>query len=172
MTVDRALLLLRGAAVVLVAMIVQAGVVSHLSLFGVRPELTLLLAVSAGVALGPDRGAVVGFVLGVSYDLFLQTPLGLSALIYALLAFAVGTIQLQMATRRRLARMLFMGVGTAVGIVVWVVAGRLLDAVWATPGTTIRVALVAGLVNSVLGLPLIRVWGWVFAPEAPVRVPT
>ena len=31
---------------------------------------------------GPDRGAVVGFFAGLGYDVFLQTPFGLSALVY------------------------------------------------------------------------------------------
>ncbi len=172
MTADRGVVVVRAAAVVVLAMIVQAGLVSHLSMFGVRPEVTLLLAVTGGVAAGPDRGAVLGFVLGLSYDLFLQTPFGLSALIYALLAYAIGSVQLQMATRRPPARMLFVGVGTVVGIVVWVMVGLLFDAVAATTGAIVRVALVAGVVNSVLGLPVLRLWAWVFAPEAPLRVPT
>ena len=171
MTFERAMVLGRAAAVVLLAVLIQAGVAASLSLLGVRPELTLVLAVAAGVATGPDRGAVIGFALGLTYDLFLQTPFGMSALIYALVAYAAGSVQLQMASQRRTARMLFLGVGTAVGVLAWVLVGLLLDTVATTLGQLVRVALVAGVINSLVGLPALRVWAWVFAPEAPTRVP-
>lgn len=170
MTAPRAVVAGRCAGIVLVAAVLQVGVVSSLSLLGVRPELTLLLAVAAGVAAGPDRGAVVGFSLGLAYDLFLQTPLGLTALVYSLVAYGAGAVQLQMATQRRPARMLCVGAGTAVGIVGWVVAGRLLDAVGPTALTTVRVALVAGLVNAVAAVPATRLWRWVFADVTPNRL--
>jgi len=170
-TIERAMVLGRATGVVILAVMLQAGAVSSLSLFGVRPELALLLAVAAGVAAGPDRGAVVGFSLGLAYDLFLQTPLGMSALIYALVAHAAGTVQLQMASQRRSTRMLFLGVGTAVGVVAWALIGRLLDTVSTGVGHLAWVAVVAGVVNSLVGVPAIRLWRWVFAPEALTRPP-
>ena len=36
---------------------------------------------------GPEAGALVGFLAGLGFDLFLETPLGLSALAYALTAY-------------------------------------------------------------------------------------
>ena len=36
---------------------------------------------------GSERGAVVGFVAGLLTDLFLQTPMGLSALTYSVVGF-------------------------------------------------------------------------------------
>jgi rod shape-determining protein MreD len=171
MTGHRAVVAGRSAGIVLLAVILQVGVMSSLSLLGVRPELTLLLAVSAGLAGGPDRGAVVGFSLGLLYDLFLQTPLGMTALVHAVVAYAAGSVQLQMATHRRSGRMLFVGVGTALGVLGWVVAGSLLDAVTTTVGASLRVALVAGVVNAVAALPVTRLWAWVFAPDAPARLP-
>ena len=49
---------------------------------GSPPDLMLALAVAAGLAGGPERGAWVGFAAGLLADCFLQTPLGLSALVY------------------------------------------------------------------------------------------
>ena len=165
MSAARAVVIGRTAGIVLLAAVIQVSAASSLSLFGVRPELSLLLAVAAGVAGGPDRGAVVGFFLGLSYDLFLQTPLGLTALVYALVAYGAGAIQLQMTSHRHPARMLFIGVGTMLGIIAWVIVGRLLDAVGPSVATTLRVAAVAGAVNAVVGLPATRLWSWVFAPQ-------
>ncbi|MGD9753894.1 MAG: rod shape-determining protein MreD [Acidimicrobiia bacterium] len=172
MTVSKAVVIGRCVGIVLVAVILQLSLMSSLGVAGVRPELTLLLAVAAGVAAGPDRGAVLGFTLGLTYDLFLQTPLGMTALVYAVVANVAGRLQLQMATTRRSARMLFVGVGSALGVVAWVLVGRLLDAVGPSPLTVLKVALVVGGFNAAGALAATKLWTWVFAPDAPTRVPS
>lgn len=170
MTTSRAVVAGRCAGIVLLAAIMQVSAASSLALLGVRPELTLLLAVAAGVAGGPDRGALVGFALGLAYDLFLQTPLGLTALVYSLVAYGAGAVQLQMSAQRRPARMLFVGSGTVAGVVGWVLAGSLLDAVGPGVLTTLRVALVAGAVNAIAAVPATRLWTWVFGGAEPGRL--
>lgn len=80
----------RLALIALAASIIQVGVLNGIVLGGAHPDLFLLLAISAGLAGGPQRGAVMGFALGLVADLFVQTPYGLSSLCYVLVAFAVG----------------------------------------------------------------------------------
>jgi rod shape-determining protein MreD len=171
MTVERALVLGRAATVVLLAVVLQVGAAPVVSLLSVHPELPLLLAVAAGVSIGPDRGAVVGFALGLGYDLFLQTPFGMTALVYAAVAYGCGSVQRHMAGQRRRSRMLLVGGGTAAGVVGWVLVGRLLDAAAPPVPTVVRVALVAGAVNALLAGPATRLWDWVVSPAAPQRVP-
>lgn len=79
--------------VLLVAVVVHTAVSPNLRLFGVAVDVLLVLAIAAGVAGGPERGAAVGFTCGVLADCFLQTPFGLSALTYALVGYAVGVFQ-------------------------------------------------------------------------------
>ena len=64
----------------------------HLRIFGVVPDLGLVLAVAVAYRSRPEAGALVGFVAGLGYDLFLETPLGLSALSYALDRVRVGVL--------------------------------------------------------------------------------
>jgi len=80
----------RLALVAVVAAVVQVGVLNGIVVAGAHPDLFLLLAISAGLAAGPQRGAVMGFALGLVADLFVQTPYGLSSLCYVLVAFGVG----------------------------------------------------------------------------------
>ena len=51
----------------------------------------LLLAISAGIAAGPEWGALTGFIAGIAFDLVLQTPFGLSALSYCIVGYLVGS---------------------------------------------------------------------------------
>ena len=71
----------------------QVALFPHLRLAGRVPDLGLDLAVAVAFDHGPEAGALVGFLAGLGYDLFLETPLGLTALAYALTAYAVGVLQ-------------------------------------------------------------------------------
>ena len=84
-----------GRIVVLVVLtvVVQVVLFPHFRLAGRVPDLGLVLAVAVAFDYGPEEGAIVGFFAGLGFDLFLSTPLGLTALAYALTAYAVGVVQ-------------------------------------------------------------------------------
>jgi rod shape-determining protein MreD len=168
-TASRALTLARAAALVLVVLLVQVTIASDLHVLGVQPELLLLVAASAGVVAGPDRGAIVGFSAGLAYDIFLQTPFGLTALVYASVGYATGSVQLQLASQTRRARMSSVAVASAAGVLLWVAVGRVVDEAQVPLGSVVRVALVAGVLNGVVGLAGTRALAWVFAPGAQAR---
>lgn len=86
----------RLALLVVVTVIVQVAVFPHLRFAGVVPDLGLVLAVAVAFRLGPEAGALTGFAAGLGFDLFLATPLGMSALAYALTAYVVGVLQASM----------------------------------------------------------------------------
>src|SRR3954465_14351905 len=77
----------------LLLVVLQVALFPHLRLLGAVPDLGLLLAVAIAFRDGPEAGLVVGFFAGLAFDLFLETPTGLSALAYALTAYAVGLLQ-------------------------------------------------------------------------------
>jgi rod shape-determining protein MreD len=83
----------RVALLVAVTALLQVTIFPHLRIAGRVPDLGLILAVAIAFEYGPEAGAIVGFVAGLSYDFFLATPLGLTALAYALTAYAVGVLQ-------------------------------------------------------------------------------
>jgi rod shape-determining protein MreD len=84
---------LRLAALIVIVVILQVAVFPHLRLFGVVPDLGLVVAIAVGYYDGPEAGATVGFCTGLGFDLFLDTPLGLYALAYALVGYGAGIIE-------------------------------------------------------------------------------
>ena len=80
----------RLAVITLAVVLVQVCVLNQIVVGGAHPDALLLLAISAGLVAGPQRGAVMGFALGLVADVFVPTPYGLSSLCYVLVAFAVG----------------------------------------------------------------------------------
>ena len=81
----------RIAGLLIVAMVLQSTFGADLRVAGVAPDLLLLLAIAGGLTAGPEAGAVIGFAAGLLADLTVTTtPLGLSALAWCLVGFAVG----------------------------------------------------------------------------------
>lgn len=81
----------RAAVVVLGALVLQVCLLASFSYDGARTDVLVLVVIAAGFLAGPERGAQVGFAAGLAFDVVLSTPLGLSALVYTVIGFAVGT---------------------------------------------------------------------------------
>ena len=94
---------------------IQRTVLTEIHVLDVVLQIALALAAAAGAGSGPERGAVAGFTLGLMYDLSTGSPLGLTALVYALAGFVAGyVITLTPAPQWWLAA-IFTGIGAAVG---------------------------------------------------------
>ena len=94
---------------------IQRTVLTEIHVLDVVLQIALALAAAAGAGSGPERGAVAGFTLGLMYDLSTGSPLGLTALVYALAGFVAGyVITLTPAPQWWLAT-IFTGIGAAVG---------------------------------------------------------
>lgn len=83
----------RLVAVVATTVLLQTAVASHLTVAGARVDLYLVLAIAGGLALGPERGAGIGFVAGLLFDLEQAGPMGAGALVYTLAGYLVGSVQ-------------------------------------------------------------------------------
>jgi rod shape-determining protein MreD len=159
----------RLAGLVVFIVIVQVTVFPHLRLFGVVPDLGLLLALAVGYQEGPELGAIVGFAAGFGFDLFLETPLGLDALTYALVGYTIGVLESGLFRSPRwmpsflgvagglAGGLLFIGIGVLVG----------LDAVKGTQGlVTISYAALYDAILAPFVFFLVR---WVLGSDDRVR---
>lgn len=79
-------------AVVVAFVALQIGGLAHVRLFGVYPELLVVVVCSVALHRGPWIGAAVGFVFGVIHDLPGGHLVGLSAIGYALAGIAAGIL--------------------------------------------------------------------------------
>jgi rod shape-determining protein MreD len=77
----------------LTTVVVQVAVMPHLRLFGVVPDLGLVLAVAVAYYDDAESAALVGFATGFGFDLFLHTPVGASALAYSVTGYLTGVVQ-------------------------------------------------------------------------------
>jgi rod shape-determining protein MreD len=79
--------------VIVMLVVIQTTVFPHLRIFGTMPDLLLLATIAVAYEEGPDTGAIFGFASGLALDLFLTTPLGCSALSFAIVGYLVGVFQ-------------------------------------------------------------------------------
>ncbi len=162
----------KTAAVVLGALVLQLSLFSRFSYEGARPDLMVLVAVAAGVVAGREQGAGVGFAAGLAIDLFLATPLGLSALVYTVIGYAAGGAGSTVVRTSRWITPLLVGGVSGAAMVAYALVGAVLgEPTLEGPPLTAIVVVVAGL-NAVLATPAVRAMRWARAEHAdPGRRP-
>lgn len=158
----------RMSLVLVLALTFQMGVASHLEVFGVQGDLMLLLAVCAGLAAGPDRGAVVGFVVGLGFDLLLQSPFGLSALTYSLVAYLAGSLQDSVLRAAWWIPVTTAAAASALGVILYGVFGTVVgeDLLGLR---LLRIALVVGLLNAIVAPLALSVVRWATGTSEGLR---
>ena len=108
--------LLALAAILVVAVLVQSTVLAQVRLAGVRPDLLVLAVVAVAMASDATTGAVFGFVAGLVADLLFDLPVGVSALVYTAVGFAVGTVRVYVTTNHPLVHLLLAGAASLASV--------------------------------------------------------
>jgi rod shape-determining protein MreD len=146
--------------VLAVALVIQTVILDALPVFGARADLWIVLTVAGGLATGPDRGAAIGFVCGLIFDLTQNGPIGLGALIFTVAGFLVGSVQRSVVGPARWVPVLAAVVTTLAALTAYVALGVLLgEGDWLSPRMIPVVIMVTG-VAAVLTTPAVRIMAW------------
>jgi rod shape-determining protein MreD len=143
-----------------VAVVLHTAVLPQLRVFGVAADVLVLVGVAAGVAGGPERGAVVGFACGLLADCFLQTPFGLTALVLTLVSWAVGAFQTRIVHVIWWIPMLTMAVGAAASVVGYAILGAVMGEGQLISSRLVLVAAVVGVLDGLVGPLAVRLLRW------------
>lgn len=149
----------RTSLVLVVVLAVQLGIAARLEVFGAQGDLLLLVAVCAGLAAGPDRGAIVGFAAGMSFDLLLQSPFGLSALTYCVVAYAAGSLQDSVLRAAWWIPVSTAVAASALGVILYGVFGTMVGEDLLSLDL-LRIAAVVGVLNGVVAPIVLRIVRW------------
>jgi rod shape-determining protein MreD len=158
----------RTSLVLVVALTLQLGMASSITFFGVQGDLLLLIAISAGIAAGPDRGAAIGFGAGLAYDLMLQTPFGLSALTYALVAYLVGSLQDSVLRAAWWIPVATATAATILGVILYGVLGTVVGEDF-VGWDLVRIALLVAVLNTIAAPFVVRTMRWATGSVNSVR---
>jgi rod shape-determining protein MreD len=151
----------RPAFVIFVLVTLQTTLVAELDFFGATGDIMLLLAIAAGINGGRDRGAIVGFVTGLTLDLVEHgTPTGFFALGYTLVGYIVGMAQAGVLRAAWWIPVLTAFGGSVLGIVTLAVVGKFLGLEHLFDRHLLTICAVVAVTNALLVLPMMRVVRW------------
>ena len=83
----------RVAALALVVVFLQIGVISEVPVFGVVVDISPLTVAFIGLLCGSTIGACAGFAIGLLVDLMLGQTLGLTSLIFTAIGYGSGRLR-------------------------------------------------------------------------------
>lgn len=141
------------------ALVLQLTIFTDVRVAGVAPELLALVAVSAGLVAGPDRGPLIAFAAGLLWDIYLPTPLGVAALAFALAAFSIASIEGSLYGESRLQLIILVGIASALTVVAYACVGALVGQPGLIGVALPKVAIIAGIINGFLAplvMPIVR----------------
>jgi rod shape-determining protein MreD len=136
----------------------ETSVFGRATLVGAKPELLLLIVVALGMSEGPAFGATAGFVMGLSTDLVLQLPAGVSALTYTLIGYVVGRLRAQVAAASAWLPIVMVCSSTFAGVIFYTAFSRALGQHFGF-FSVVRAAALATLYNGLLTpfvFPIVR----------------
>lgn len=161
----------RTALVIVVALMLQVTLFARFSYEGARPDIMILLAIMAGYRLGPERGAIVGFAAGLSFDVLLSTPLGLSAFVYTIVGYSVGAATAGMVRTSRWAPPAIAAIGSAVGMVLYALVGAVLGEPTLSGPSLASIVVLVAAVNALLSPLAVRAISWAKTDDRDRRQP-
>ena len=150
---------IRLGVVVLVAVLLQTTLFTHLRIDGVAPELGLVCVLAVAYEEGANAGARFGFVMGLAMDLFLTTPLGLSAMSYAITGYAVGVFQASIVRSTPWIAPILGGVGGLFGGLVFISVGAMVGQDGFLSMASLKTVLIAALYDALIApvvFPIVR----------------
>ena len=161
---------LRMPIMMVVALLLQTTVLVRMRLFGVMPDFMLLIGIAAGITAGPIRGATLGFAAGMLIDLFLPTPLGLSALVFTLVGYGVGVANTGVLRSAWYIPVLTAGAASAAGEVLFAVVGSVLGEQMISAHLA-TIVVVVGVTNAVLAPVAVKLVDWSLGSLKATRPP-
>ncbi|WP_066503406.1 rod shape-determining protein MreD [Abyssisolibacter fermentans] len=98
--------------IVLFSFLLQSTVLQYFAIFGIVPNLCLVIIICFALLKGSKTGATIGIVLGFLYDIIFGSALGVFALIYFLIGYGSGMFNKKVFTSTMLTPFIFTIIAT------------------------------------------------------------
>jgi rod shape-determining protein MreD len=145
------------AAVIAAALLLESTVLSHLRLGGARPDLLVIAVVAVAMAAGPTSAACFGFSAGLLADLLFARPVGVAALVYTCLGYAVGVARVYLVGSRAWVHLLLTGAASLAAVWCAGLVLRVLDlSSWGYVARTGPLVALYNLLLAPVVFPLVR----------------
>ena len=159
----------RLGMVFLLALVIQLTVFVDVRFFGVAPELLSLVAIIGAFLFGPERGPMVAFAAGLLWDIYLPTPLGVTAVTLAVVAYAVATLNEGLFHDGRGQLLMMVGLASAGSVIGYALLGGIMGSPELLRLDMFRIAVIVGAANAVLAPVAAPVLAWALGGAGATR---
>jgi len=157
----------RISLVLVLVLVVQHTLLDSVRFGGAHAELVYMTAAAAGYAGGPERGAGVGFAMGLLADLLLPTTFGLSALVCCLVGFVAGAATGSLVRGSLWIALVTQTVATVAGLVGFAVLAAVLGQSGALDVQLAPALVAATPAAAILAVPVFGLVRWAVPPAVP-----
>jgi rod shape-determining protein MreD len=154
------------AIVLLVLLELQLHVLDGIQIRGYHPLVLFLVPIAAALEGDTSRAAIVGFITGLALDLFLETPLGLSGLVFAIVGYGVASFERGVIRADRWLQPAVAGAASAAGVVGVGIAAAIFGRPEYFRLSLIGSVIMVGVCNAIVATPVIRAVRWALGPVA------
>jgi cell shape-determining protein MreD len=151
----------------LILLALQRTIFVEIQVGGVIIQIMMAMAAAAGVAGGSERGAIVGFIFGVMFDLAEGTPLGSTATAMTIAGAVGGLLALIAADPHWWLEAIFTALGTATGVVMIPVVRSFIGEPQPFEGELGIVVIVVAAAGAVLSPLLVPLGRWCLRMRRP-----
>jgi rod shape-determining protein MreD len=140
--------------------LVSDALLDGVVVLGGAPEPLLVVVVGVAILAGPEPGAVAGFVAGLSVDLLVLTPFGLTALVWCLVGWGTGLAVDRLVRRSWWIPPVAVAVASMAAVLLFALGAAVLGAAHLTTLDRMSVAVGVGLMHLVLAVPILHAVRW------------
>jgi rod shape-determining protein MreD len=161
------------AVILVIALALQSTLLARVTILGVIPQILLVVIVSLAYLQGERVGIVCGFFGGLMQDLLLtDSIIGLYAMVYLLIGFAVGSFRKYAPAESVWMPVFVVAAASAVAEISYATLNIIMGQRWVSLMFTLKVASLVVLYNTLLTpfvFPLVRRIADRFSPEKVYR---
>jgi len=150
--------------VLLLLLELQLHVVDGIRIAGRHPLIMLLIPIGAAIEGDATRAAIAGAVAGLVLDLYLETPLGLSAMVFALVGYGVASFEHGVIRADRWLQPAVAGVASGLGVIAIGATAALFGQPQYFRPSLFGSVVVVGLANALFATPTVRLVRWALGP--------
>ncbi|MFH1783971.1 MAG: rod shape-determining protein MreD [bacterium] len=138
--------------ILIITVIFQTTLASYLALFGVKPDMLLIIVVYLGFKRGPMFGQMGGFLSGFMEDMFTGNLIGINALSKTIIGNLTGHLKGQLAFENAVTQIVMIAVATACHVLVSFFAQVIFTSYIPSILATIRYTVIAFIYNGLLAV--------------------